>query len=120
MKLNKEDLKNALAEASLNCPKDIFNDALVSFFEGTLEIEGYVRADHLRDSTKMVDEWTRFDPNDESTFPPKGAKYLIVTESGQFIVSLFIDDKVIKSFWADCVTHWKALPQPPVETEVKK
>ena len=104
MKLSKTKLKEALAEASMECPKDIFNDALVSFFEGTLEIEGYERS-----------VWTRFDPNDQKTFPPKGDRYLIVTESGQFIVSLFIDDKVIKSFWEDCVTHWKALPLLPKE-----
>lgn len=39
--------------------------------KGTLEIEGYERKDHLRDTTKMADEWTKFDSCKGDTHPPK-------------------------------------------------
>lgn len=119
MKLSKEELEFALtcaksyyyqsSESDYPNKSDKDNEARYRDLENALyadklDIEGYERS-----------EWTKFDPNDPKTFPPKGARYLIVTGSGQFIVSLFIDDKVIKSFWEDCVTHWKALPPPPNE-----
>lgn len=44
------------------------NDIKNALIEDDLEIEGYIRADHFRDATKMVNEWTRFDHCNWKTF----------------------------------------------------
>ena len=106
MKIRQLDLQSLLYQVNgLSVDHQIAMGVIRALENNALEIEGYERS-----------EWTKFDPNDPKTFPPKGDRYLVVTESGQFIVSLFIDDKVIKSFWADCVTHWRPLPSSPVKS----
>lgn len=77
-----------------------------------LEIEGYERV-----------KWHKFDPNDESTFPP---------ENGEYLVLLY--GKIVRAEWWRAlfmlndhknrlITHWRprpTLPPPHVETEEAK
>lgn len=76
MKLSKESLHEILFEASMSIYDNAYK-AGIALENGTLEIEGYVREDHLRDTTKMVDEWTKFDPNDPKTFPPNNTRVVV-------------------------------------------
>lgn len=86
---------------------------------GTLEIEGYVRADHFADADKMV--WTRFDPNDPKTFPPETGYYIVSIVEQDFTETFYFDgrDDTVRD-WTGEVTHWRPLPKPPVESEVGK
>lgn len=94
---------------------------------GTLEIEGYVREDHLRDATKMADEWTKFDPDDPNTHPPCSAP--VIREPAFYLVRIYGQTQIAEwdndyvAFLIDdheAITHWRPPPPPPVETEAKK
>ena len=72
-----------------------------------LEIEGYERSG-----------WIKFDPDDPKTFPPKDINTLVHSKYGNFNVMLFSEnEKIIKEYWVDFVTHWRPLPKPPVKEE---
>lgn len=81
-----------------------------------LEIEGYVRKDHFRDAAKMVDEWTKFDPNDPKTFPPCKGVYLVCRGvEPYFREAKFYGEQV--GFGDTCVILWRPLPKLPLEID---
>lgn len=92
---------------------------------GTLEIEGYVRADHFADADKMV--WTKFDSGKTDTYPPKtmflawGFPDPDCGETPTWFVcwrnefGLSCDESAYPE-----IHYWKPLPKPPVETEAGK
>ena len=117
MKLSKDDLLNIF-----DCAFDFDNathkavEAKKALSDGTLEIEGYVRKDHLRDTTKMVDEWTRFDSNDPKTFPPCKGVYLVCRGvEPYFREAKFYGEQV--GFGDTCVILWRPLPKLPLEID---
>lgn len=123
MKITKDQLLNFLTDLSLayELPPLIekVEEVIEALQNEELEIEGYVREDHLRDTTKMADEWIKFDPNDESTFPPKG-KFLYFDGFGIAIgIHLQCERKDGFVHVYRKITHWRPLPKPPVEQEEK-
>lgn len=132
MKLSKDELKDLLNER-MEWHLDnaeflrsqgfsgIKNDDLYERYEallnnledGTLEIEGYERV-----------EWTRFDPKDPKTFPPKG-DFLGYFDHGGINdfqhVCIRDDEDTDEAFATQAIfphlTHWRPLPPPPTETE---
>lgn len=82
-----------------------------------LEIEGYVREDHFRDATKMAGGWTKFDSGNPKTFPEHGSLVLMCRKDGVVCFGHFFDGDEKRSYWGHEVTHWKPLPEPPVEME---
>ena len=82
-----------------------------AFEDGTLEIEGYEQS-----------KWTRFDPKDESTYPPKG-KFLAYggfeCEPQGIFFGLSYDNKSTRIAYGKVLKYWRPLPKPPQETEGK-
>lgn len=79
---------------------------------GTLEIEGYERV-----------EWTKFDRRDQKTFPPHDKIVVIALRDGHVgpaFVRWICNWCEFAGYSHHDVTHWRPLPPPPVETEVKK
>lgn len=77
MKLSKQQLADIFDDAA---DFDGSNEQAVyarkALLAGTLEIEGYIRADHFADAGKMG--WTKFDPDKRDTYPPpKGKEFLL-------------------------------------------
>lgn len=120
MKLSKDDLSFAL-----NCAKNYFYDSLNSDYPNkddqknaelfhlleqeadndALEIEGYERLN-----------WTKFDQNDESTFPPCEGVYLVCRGvEPYFREAKFYGEKV--GFGDTCVILWRPLPKLPLEID---
>lgn len=120
MKLSKRALMNALILATEKTASLVFAGAQNALQDGTLEIEGYSRKDHLRDTTKMVDEWTRFDPNDEATYPQETAEYIVALDGFAFAqaVAFYESDNAFDT--DEVVTHWRPLPKRPTEQEENK
>ena len=94
--------------------------------EDTLEIEGYERKDHFRDAAKMVDEWTKFDPNDPTTFPKEGTPVLFISynpiDKWGMLAEIASDDvidnwKNISRLFSSVFWREVKFPKPPVETE---
>lgn len=89
---------------------------------GTLEIQGYIREELFHETVKKVGEWTKFDPSDESTYPPNKTHVLVYGLSD----NMRDDEKLCGldvDFWLNdhfvCyrnITHWRPLPEPPVES----
>lgn len=81
------------------------NDIKNALIEDDLEIEGYERV-----------QWTRFNPNDPNTFPPKkdGRMFMVhQIYNGESIFNIATSNTY---WWGKCnVTHWRPLP-PPVES----
>ena len=84
-----------------------------SLWKDELEIEGYERS-----------EWTKFDPNDTATFPPKNGKRIIVayeqsTNSNKWEV--FVEPSTnyliqfLRTDLPNINVYWRPLPQPPKE-----
>lgn len=117
MKLSKEDLHHALWYTSRST-SDTFGQAAERLDNNTLEIEGYVRADHFADDSKKV-SWTKFDPNDPKTFPPVGGFLYLKNYSGSvaynvgYRASGETDERFGYVFWEWGMTHWRPLPKPP-------
>lgn len=111
MKLSKYNLKVLLRHSA-------WDELSRACDNGTLEIEGYVREDHLRDTTKMVDEWTKFDPDDPKTFPPELTRVLAFDRnSGKVFIEKFdVDLRVWLLPWC-VITHWRPLPKLPLEID---
>lgn len=120
MKLSKDDLSFALT-----CAKGYFYDSLNSDYprkddqrnaelfhlleqeadNDALEIEGYERLN-----------WTKFDQNDESTFPPCEGVYLVCRGvEPYFREAKFYGEKV--GFGDTCVILWRPLPKLPLEID---
>lgn len=118
MKLSKQQLADIFDDAA---DFDGSNEQAVyarkALLAGTLEIEGYIRADHFADAGKMG--WTKFDPNDPKTFPPKG-KFLYFDGFGIAIgIHLQCERKDGFVHVYRKITHWRPLPKSP-QTEVGK
>lgn len=120
MILSKDDLSFALT-----CAKGYFYDSLNSDYprkddqknwelfhlleqeadNDTLEIDGYERV-----------QWTKFDQNDESTFPPCEGVYLVCRGvEPYFREAKFYGEKV--GFGDTCVILWRPLPKLPLEID---
>lgn len=120
MILSKDDLSFAL-----NCAKQYYYDSLNSDYprkddqknaelfhlleqeadNDALEIEGYERLN-----------WTKFDQNDESTFPPCEGVYLVCRGvEPYFREAKFYGEKV--GFGDTCVILWRPLPKLPLEID---
>lgn len=89
-----------------------FSDAVDEIDDGKFEIEGYERV-----------EWTRFNPKDESTYPPKG-KFLAYggfeCEPQGIFFGLSYDNKSTRIAYGKVLKYWRPLPKPPQETEEGK
>lgn len=78
MKLTKQKLKEIFEWAKLFCDLSYGdgNRNVAGVIKGlkddTLEIEGYIRADHFADADKKV-SWTKFDPNYPLATAPEAA-----------------------------------------------
>ena len=79
---------------------------------GTLEIEGYERV-----------QWTKFNPNDPKTFPPCNIKILLtLAGADEDVLCIFQTHRQERQNARGLpapFTHWRPLPKPPVESEVK-
>lgn len=125
MKLSKEDLRFALWRTMhADSDDDVFFKAMCALDAKTLEIEGYVRADHIADVSKKVDEWTKFDPDNPATFPPVGL-YLYIEKVDEYSglermrigFRVHGDDKLFLDTSYFEIKYWRPLPKPPTETE---
>lgn len=108
MKITKEELSTIFAcyhawldEACANTKfaRDVFG----AFQAGTLEIEGYESA-----------KWHKFDPDDESTFPPNRDKDYLICHN-YFGKTHFMVDVFCLGLWKfhRSVIAWRELPQKP-------
>lgn len=130
MKLSKDRLLDFLTDLSLayELPPLIeeVEEVIEALQNEELEIEGYVRKDHFRGITKMVDEWTKFDSCKVDTYPPK-EKFL-----AWGLPDPDCDGTPTEFFcWRDnygfsCnesalpeVHFWRPLPPPPGKEEAK-
>jgi hypothetical protein len=133
MKLSKKDLRCALqgeeqALANDGLFPNRFGNSVQALNEGDLEIEGYVRKDHLRDTTKMVDEWTKFDPDDPKTFPPCNYEWFLIAAQKSLEPPTFTvmpecaTEALLAEIRNDIIkfklnVYWRPLPKPPTEQE---
>lgn len=132
MKLSKEDLKRLVwhSQGGLNdCDSlawlELIDGILNGRYDEPLEIEGYIREDHFADASKMG--WTKFDPDKEDTYPPKGefiawglpdpdcygahVEFFCWRDDGGFSCN--------ESAYPE-VLYWQPSPKPPVEKERSK
>ena len=90
------------------------HSALEALRTDSLEIEGYERSG-----------WTRFNPKDPSTRPPKGQHFIAYGSGYMSVIFRYsseteTDEKFANRFSVRYgFTHWRPLPNPPVETEEK-
>lgn len=116
-------------------------EALLNKLEDdTIEIEGYIRADHFDDAEEKV--WTRYIPNKPHTHPESGEFVLTCMKGDMEVVEFkagagfyfyneelgwtFVDDPYFPLFWRHLPQppkelkespRCRPLPKPPVETE---
>ena len=88
---------------------DEFSDIIDEIDNGKLEIEDYERV-----------QWTRFDANDPSTFPPKTDEYIVAIDGRSTSTTRKFSVEYAEFFSPEKITHWRPLPKPPVETEETK
>lgn len=82
-----------------------FRDLENALYTDNLEIEGYEKV-----------QWVKFDPNDESTFPPCEGMYLVCRGvEPYFREAKFYGDKLV--FGDTCVILWRPLPKLPLEID---
>ncbi|MBR5621866.1 MAG: hypothetical protein IKW49_01625 [Opitutales bacterium] len=117
MKLSKEEFLDMIECSRIFCIDNGYGsereENISSALEkGTLEIEGYERA-----------TWTKFDKNDPSTYPPVG-HHIIAYSPGhmsvlfRYSLATETDEQFADRFTQRYgFTHWRPLPNPPVETE---
>ena len=107
MKLSKNNLRRALyalIDVMISGSDEFVEKAIDSLDSNTLEIEGYERS-----------EWTKFDKDDSTTFPPKG-KFLYFDGFGIAIgIHLQCEKKDGFAHIYRKITHWRPLPKPPQE-----
>lgn len=126
MKLSKQVLSNIFEAAGDFDDANRYADSARKALEaGTLEIEGYERKDHLRDVTKMADEWTKFDSGKGVTYPPEGEEVLawgLPNPDISNATTLFVCWRSSFGFSCDASAYpeihfWRPLPPPPTESE---
>lgn len=106
MKISKQVLSNIFeAAGDFDNANGYADSARKALEAGTLEIEGYERV-----------QWTKFDQNDESTFPPCEGVYLVCRGvEPYFREAKFYGEKV--GFGDTCVILWRPLPKIPSEID---
>lgn len=96
-------------EVQVNFKNGISKKVVVaSLTADNVEIEGFERG-----------EWTKFDPNDPNTFPPKGDEMFLTLANDGEIRSMCFDVNTAL-IWKHHISHWRPLPLPPKETEAGK
>lgn len=133
MKITKDRLLNFLTDLSLayELPPLIekVEEVIEALQNEELEIEGYERKDHFRDAAKMVDEWTKFEPDDPTTFPKEGTPVLFISynpiDKWGMLAEIASDDvidnwKNISRLFSSVFWREVKFPQPPVETETER
>lgn len=84
-----------------------FRDLENALYADNLEIEGYEKS-----------EWIKFDSNDSKTFPPKGNdQFLTLSNDGEIRSMRFDFDAAL--VWKYHISHWRPLPNLPVEKKAK-
>lgn len=106
MKLSKQQLADIFDDAADfdGANEDAF-DARKALLAGTLEIEGYEQS-----------KWTHFDPDDETTYPPKGKFIAYGAFEGQPFGIFFgfnYDNESTKKAYGGILKHWMYAPKPP-------
>lgn len=127
MKLSKQQLADIFDDAA---DFDGSNEQAVyarkALLAGTLEIEGYIRADHFADAGKMG--WTKFDPDKRDTYPPpKGKEFLawgLPDPDFSKAPTFFVCWRSSFGFSCDAsacpeIHFWRPLPPPPGKEEAK-
>lgn len=119
MNISKQELAYILDDASdFDASNEQAFDVRKALLDGTLEIEGYERSG-----------WTKFDPSDTATFPPKNGKRIIVAyeqsiNSNKWEVFVELSTNYLIQFLRTDLpninVYWRPLPQPHVETEETK
>ena len=117
MKLSKQQLSDIIYTPVIKDELDrLASEARAELEAGNLEIEGYERSD-----------WTRFDPNDPKTFPPCGGFLGYFTgqcgdkyQDVHFRNNEYTDEEFATRMVYHKLTHWRPLPNDPVETEGTK
>lgn len=111
MNLTKSDLffifdsVDALSEKGSYQAEELAENAYSALYHDELEIEGYEKV-----------QWVKFDPNDESTFPPREGMYLVCRGvEPYFREAKYYGDKV--GFGDTCVILWRPLPKLPLEID---
>ena len=120
MKLSKDDLKRLVwhSQAGLtDCDSlawlEFIDGILNGRYDEPLEIEGYERS-----------EWIKFDPNDPKTIPPKNTVVLLTIQGLPLEDNIHtwrtnLQERHNAQGLPGVFTHWRKLPNPPVETEKK-
>ena len=89
------------------------NDIKNALIEDDLEIEGYEQV-----------QWTKFDPNDTSTFPPKNGKRIIMAyeqSNNSNKWEVFVEPSTnyliqfLRTDLPNINVYWRPLPNPPKE-----
>lgn len=108
MKLSKQSLEAIIRDSiDMEGESHFAFHVLESLRNGVLEIEGYEKS-----------EWIKFDPNDPKTFPPKGNdQFLTLSNDGEIRSMRFDFDTAL--VWKYHISHWRPLPNLPVEKEAK-
>jgi hypothetical protein len=117
VKLSKNNLRRALfalADEMIDGSSEFAEKAINALNDDTLEIEGYTR-----------DKWTRFDPKDPKTFPPKG-DFLGYFDHGGINdfqhVCIRDDEDTDEALATQAIfphlKYWRPLPQPPGKEEM--
>lgn len=106
MKISKQHLSDIIYVPVVGDEFDkLASDARAALEAGTLEIEGYEKI-----------QWVKFDPNNESTFPPREGMYLVCRGvEPYFREAKFYGEKV--GFGDTCVILWRPLPKLPLEID---
>ena len=144
MKLSKQQLSDIIYTPVIRDELDrLASEARAELEAGTLEIEGYVRADHFDDAEEKV--WTRYIPNKPHTHPEPGEFVLTCMKGDMEVVEFkagagfyfhsetfgrtFVNDPYFPLFWRHLPKppkefngspSWRSVPKPPVETEETK
>lgn len=103
MKISKNDLLELISrDGDLDHVSRV--EVVLATQDNELEIEGYERV-----------QWTRFDLDDESTYPPFG-HYLCVSSNGGEVDVAYRSDKCTDEIFASLphdMRYWRPLPKPP-------
>ena len=107
MKISKQVLSNIFEAAGDFDNANRYADSARKALEaGTLEVEGYERV-----------QWTKFDPSDPKTFPPKTDEYIVAIEGRSTSTTRKYSAQYFEFFAPEKITHWRPCPKPPTETE---
>ena len=144
MKLSKQDLADMLQDTVGNTlSEEEVSNAIEELESNTLEIEGYIRADHFDEAEEMM--WTLYNPDKPHTHPESNEFVLTCMKGDMEVVEFktgagfcfynedlgwtFVDDPYFPLFWRHLPkppkeikksSCWRPLPNPHVETESQK